>query len=746
MTKRSLSIALLHPQEVSPMVRFTALSTLALAVAASVLLGAGCSRSPEAKKAQHLERGEKFFARKEYKEAVIEYRNVLAIEPANEVAIRRLGLAHYQAGQLNEAFPYLRKAAELNPKNEDVNLKLATVYLVGRRPDDARTLVASVLEQDAGNFDALMLLAESASKPEDVDAALLKLESARPQFQDRALFHIALGTLFLRKRDAAKAEQAFKDAVARDPKSVQAHSALAQYYMLVGNLGRAEEELKAAAELSPNGSPARMQLADFYIRTGKRDAAKAQLTDITTKDKEYLPAWRRLAEIALAEGRYDESLANLAPVFKKVPSDIEGLLVRGRVHLAKHETQEAVADFQQVLKLEPKLPLAHQQLALAHLQANNLQQAKAELSEAIKISPQFVDARLQLAQLNLQSGSPQLAIEDLESLTRTMPQVREPYRILGMAYLSQKAPAKATETFRKFSALAPRDPAGLYLIGVGLQAEGKVAEARKQYEATLTMVPGALEPTAQLVNLKLADKDPAGAVELVKQQIAATKTPASLYELLGNVYLVQNKLDDAEKTFSKAIELEPRLVASYTALATIYARQKKLDEGIAKLEQAHKVAPTSLPPLMMLGLLQQQRGNIAKAQEAYTQALAINPRFAPAANNLAWLYSENGGEKDKDKALQLAQTAKEAAPDDPRVSDTLGWILYKRGIYSRALALFEESAAKISDDPTIQYHLGLAYAKVGNKEGARKALTAATNTKREFPELADARRALTQLN
>ena len=728
------------------MVRFTALSTLALAVFASLLLGAGCSRSPEAKKAQHLERGEKFFARKEYKEAVIEYRNVLAIEPANEVAIRRLGLAHYQAGQLNEAFPYLRKAAELNPKNEDVNLKLATVYLVGRRPDDARTLVASVLEQDAGNFDALMLLAESASKPEDVDAALLKLESARAQFQDRPLFHIALGTLFLKKRDAAKAEQAFKEAVARDPKSVQAHSALAQYYVLVGNLGRAEEELKAAAELSPNGSPARMQLADFYIRTGKRDAAKAQLTDITTKDKEYLPAWRRLAEIALAESRYDESLANLAPVFKKNPSDIEGLLVRGRVHLAKHETQEAVADFQSVLKLEPKLPVAHQQLALAHLQANNLQQAKAELSEAIKISPQFVDARLQLAQLNLQSGSPQLAIEDLENLTRTMPQVREPYRILGMAYLSQKAPAKATETFRKFSALAPRDPAGLYLIGVGLQAEGKVAEARKQYEATLAIAPGALEPTAQLVNLKLADKDPAGAVELVKQQIAATKTPAPLYELLGNVYLVQNKLDDAEKTFLKAIELEPRLVASYTALATIYARQKKLDEGIAKLEQAHKVAPTSLPPLMMLGLLQQQRGNVAKAQEAYTQALAINPRFAPAANNLAWLYSENGGDKDKDKALQLAQTAKEAAPDDPRVSDTLGWILYKRGVYSRALALFEESAAKISDDPTIQYHLGLAYAKVGNKEGARKALTAATNTKREFPELADARRALTQLN
>ena len=50
---------------------------------------------------------------------------MLRIEPSNAVAIRNLGLAHYQAGELNDAFPFLHKAAELEPKNEDVRLKLA---------------------------------------------------------------------------------------------------------------------------------------------------------------------------------------------------------------------------------------------------------------------------------------------------------------------------------------------------------------------------------------------------------------------------------------------------------------------------------------------------------------------------------------------------------------------------------------------------------------------------------------------
>src|SRR5262249_58187781 len=106
------------------------------------------------------------------------------------------------------------------------------------------------------------------------------------------------------------------------------------------------------------------------------------------------------------------------------------------------------------------------------------------------------------------------------------------------------------------------------------------------------------------------------------------------------------------------------------------------------------------------GLVYQTKGDIPKAQEAYEKTLKLNPRFAPAANNLAVLYSEHGG--DKEKALELAQRAKEAAPDDPHISDTLGWILYKRGVYQRAVTMLKESAAKLPDNLEGQYHAGTA--------------------------------------
>ena len=98
-----------------------------------------------------------------------------------------------------------------------------------------------------------------------------------------------------------------------------------------------------------------------------------------------------------------------------------------------------------------------------------------------------------------------------------------------------------------------------------------------------------------------------------------------------------------------------------------------------------------------------------------------------------------------EKALQLAQTAKEAAPEDPIVSDTLEWILYRRGVYQRALALRQESAVKVPENPEVQYHLGMVHYKLGNKDAARQALGRALALNRQFPGAGEAGRVLGEL-
>lgn len=709
-----------------------------------LMVAAGCARSPEAQQARHLGRGDRYFGREQYRDAIIEYRNVLRIEPTNVRALQQLGFAHYQLGETGQAFRYLLKAQQLSPENLDVRLKLGAIYLLGHRPAEAREEATYVLEKAPKNLEALLLLAGAASAPGEADVAIRRLEEARADLGDRAKLHLALGTLYLRKQDPAAAERAFRDAVVREPQSAEAHMALGSFYLDRRDIALAEREFTTAADLAPIGSPARLKLTDFYLFVRKPEEAKRILQEVVDKAPDYLPARRRLAEIAFAEGQYAESAETLERLLTTHPSDLDALLLRGRVRLARRQTTEAIQDFQQVLSLEPRLAAARYELALAQLQAGNIEQAKTELKEATTVAPNFTEATLKLAELNLQTGARQAAIEDLEKLVAKQPRAVAAYVLLGTAYLAKREPARALDAYRQVAVLAPRDPRGPYLVGLALRSAGKYREAEKQFEASLALAPGYVEAVAQLAAMALADKQPDAALSRVKTQIARVPKSGGLQDLLGRVYRVRGEKALAEAAYLKALALELGLVGPYLELASLYAAQGKYDQALGKLNEGLRVNPDNVVALMLSGTLYHRKGEIAKAREAYEKVLALNPRFAPAANNLAWLYLEQGG--NLERALQFAQTAKELAPDEPHISDTLGWIFYKRGVYQGALTLLKESASKLPENPEVQYHLGMAYWKVGDKEQAKQVLRLAATSPTNYVGKDEAKKVLGELN
>ena len=83
---------------------------------------------------------------------------------------------------------------------------------------------------------------------------------------------------------------------------------------------------------------------------------------------------------------------------------------------------------------------------------------------------------------------------------------------------------------------------------------------------------------------------------------------------------------------------------------------------------------------MMLGIIHDGLKEHEQAQAHYEAVLKLDPRFAPAANNLAWILVEHGG--NLDVALSHAQMAREQQPNDSYIADTLGWVYYKKCVSS----------------------------------------------------------------
>src|SRR5262249_54497751 len=142
-------------------------------------------------------------------------------------------------------------------------------------------------------------------------------------------------------------------------------------------------------------------------------------------------------------------------------------------------------------------------------------------------------------------------------------------------------------------------------------------------------------------------------------------------------------------------------------------------------------------------MINEQLKNFAAARDAYEKLLTVAPNFAVALNNLAVLYSRDLGELDK--AYDLAQKAKEAAPNEPHIADTLGWIMFKKGDYANALRQLRESADKLPDQPEAQFHAGMAHYMLGEEEPARIALQKAADASADFPGKDEARQRLALL-
>jgi tetratricopeptide (TPR) repeat protein len=91
---------------------------------------------------------------------------------------------------------------------------------------------------------------------------------------------------------------------------------------------------------------------------------------------------------------------------------------------------------------------------------------------------------------------------------------------------------------------------------------------------------------------------------------------------------------------------------------------------------------------------------------------------------------------------------KEAVKVDEKSTQTryaLGWVYYKKNVFSRAIVYLKEPNDKIQNNPMIRYHLGMAYHKNGEKENAKRELKKALELDPKFQGSEETKEVLSKL-
>lgn len=707
-------------QHLTPRIALFAISCL-------VILATSCSR--EAKARRHLERADRYFQSHEYAKAEIEYLNVLRLDSGNPAAIRQLGLAFFEQGRYPQAFAFLQRAKPTDPNNLDIRAKLAFGALVARNLTEAREEALFILSRQATNEEALVLLAD-AVEGNQIQQTKKVLEGYRAQAAGLAGFHVAMGLVELRANNRNAAEASFKEAVRLNPRSATARATLGNFYLRESRADLAEGELKAAAEVAPPRSLLAMSYADFKIKQGQPEEGKKLLEEIAKKTPDFIPARIRLAELAFSRKDYDTCESVLKNIASRGPANFEAQFLQGRLRLARGDTAGALTEFQRLLTAFPAVPQLHYQLALTHLGNRDAAAASVSLNEALTLDPNYTEAILLAADLNVRKGDYATAVTALSGLVERENSVQARV-LLAAVHERRKDCAAALAEYQKLAEAFPKNPQFAFSVGNTYLQQKDTNSARQAFERALSLDKDYLPALERIIGLDLDAARREDAFQKVQGKISEMPGNAPLQLLLAKVLLAQRETNKAEMAMLKAIELNPELLSGYVLLAGLYVSTQRHQEALDRLEAVLVKQTNAIGALMTAAAIQDELKNFPGSRDYYERILAAYPNSPAALNNLAYIYSEHLNRPDR--AFELAEKARAVLPRDPAAADTLGWILYKRGEYGRALGLLEESAAMLPEHPEALFHLAMVQYALGQEEPARANFEKSLAPKRDFP-------------
>jgi tetratricopeptide (TPR) repeat protein len=151
----------------------------------------------------------------------------------------------------------------------------------------------------------------------------------------------------------AVAEQGFRAAVSRDPKSAQAQFGLGNTLVREGKLSEAEAAYKAALAANPNMTAARANLGVVYYQLGQLTKAANEFTAALKVNPDDAATTYLLGAVRLQENNLSEAeklllkARNLDP---KLPEAYYGL---GALYKLKGQKAEAIAAFEEFLQIGP---------------------------------------------------------------------------------------------------------------------------------------------------------------------------------------------------------------------------------------------------------------------------------------------------------------------------------------------------------------------------------------------------------
>lgn len=575
----------------------------------------------------HYTLGVLLAAQRQYSMAELELEKADALHPDTFPILYDLGQTYLLDGQYSRAELQLTQAVRIQPDSTRALYSLAQTYWKQSQPLDALELLVRARKLEPQNPDVILLMAQISMAQGYYEDAIPLLQEGVEVAPQRSDLRSALGESYFKADQIEKAIREFQGVVATDP-SVRAYSFLGLSHTYLGQFAAAKEDFENGLRRDPGDSFCLFNLGYIAERQGDAAAAAATFRKVLNRDPNFADALLELGNLEIESQQYADAQRLLTRYVHVSRNPAPGYYKLAVVERKLHRTVEANQDLAQFEKSSKETtpdsylyedlfdyldhrsqlsPVAREQedltqlidqskkhpdqpellymLAQAYLRAGNPDQARNTIDQLDQLragdSRTLAGAGVLFARFRMYDD----AIRQFEAALQADPDSDDAKFDLANALFRKGDDAAALDVCRKVSEQERSDDAYLALLADIYAHLGQAARAEEIDRNAIARSPENDQNYLSLALLLLREDDVAAAQRTLLRGQARVPASGKILWGLGVAAVMDGNTAVAGKDFTKAVDLLPEWVGSYSMLGVFYYQTGQIARAREVLER-----------------------------------------------------------------------------------------------------------------------------------------------------------------
>lgn len=640
-----------------------------------------------------------YVAKKDYKAAVIQAKNVLQKNPELAEARYLLGRSLLESGDPVGAEVELRKAQSLQYQTDLVVPALARSLLLQNQfkkaVDEFGATALGTPEAKADLATTLAAAQGSLGNSQAAEAAITAALAAAPDFGPALLAQARLKAV---KGDLAGSMALLDALLAKQPDEFEGIKLRGDLLMAQNKRDEALAAYRKAVEVKPSFAVGYSALVTTLLQAGKADEAGKALEEMKKNASKNPLTTFVTAQYAYERKDYKAARENIDQLLKITQDNAAALQLAGAIEFQLGSFTRAEDYFLKVRKVAPESLLAQRLLILTYMRSSQLAKAQAAVDQAME---KFGNDANMLA-------------------------------LAGDVYMQNGNIAKAEEAFSKASRLDPQDAAKKTSLALAHMAGGNVESASAELEKIAAAdTKGASADMALIASLLRRNEfDKA----LKALDVLDKKQPnnAAIANLRGRTLGAKRDNAGARAAFERALQLDPTYLPAATSLASMDLLDKNPAQAKKRYDAVLAADPKNAAAMLASAELSARTGGTPDEYVGWVnKAIAAKPTDPAARLALAGYYLRT---REPAKAVTAAQEGLAAIPDQTDLMDLLGRAQAASGNSSQAVSTFNKLAGLQPDSPLPFMRMAEAQVLAGQKEEAVQSLRRALQLRPDYME------------